>query len=65
MANKDIRKAARIAGVPMWRIAIVLGISEPTIFRWLRVELPEDKKAAVLAAIERLSREDVHENADN
>lgn len=57
MINKDIRKAARIADVPMWKVAMVLGISEPTIFRWLRTELPEEKKAAMLAAIDKLSKE--------
>ena len=57
MANKDIRKAARIADIPIWKIAMVLGISEPTIFRWLRTELPDDKKAAVMAAIDKLSKE--------
>lgn len=55
MANNDVRKAARVAAVPMWKVAMVLGISEPTIFRWLRTELPEDKKAAMMAAIEKLT----------
>ena len=57
MTNKDVRKAARIADIPIWKIAMVLGISEPTIFRWLRTELPEEKKAAMLAAIDKLSKE--------
>lgn len=55
MVNKEIRKAARIADVPMWKVAMALGVSEPTIFRWLRTELPEDKKAAMMAAIEKLA----------
>ena len=55
MLNKEVRKAARIADIPMWKIAMVLGISEPTIFRWLRTELPEDKKEAMMAAITKLA----------
>ena len=55
MVNKEIRKVARIADVPMWKVAMALGVSEPTIFRWLRTELPEDKKAAMMAAIEKLA----------
>ena len=55
MVNKEIRKAARIADVPMWKVAMALGVSEPTIFRWLRTELPEDKKAAIMAAIDKLA----------
>ena len=58
MTNKEIRRAARIADVPMWKVALEMGISEPTIFRWLRTELPEDKKAAMLAAIDKLSEEE-------
>lgn len=57
MTNEEVRKAARIADVPIWKIAMVLGISEPTIFRWLRTELPEDRKAAMMAAIDELSKE--------
>lgn len=55
MINKEVRKAARVSDVPMWKVAMALGISEPTIFRWLRTELPEDKKEAMLAAIEKLA----------
>lgn len=57
MFNKDVRRAARIGGVPMWKVAMVLGISEATIYRWLRTELPAEKRAAVMAAIEKLSEE--------
>lgn len=58
MANKEVRRAARIADVPIWKIAYALGISEPTIFRWLRTELPEEKKRAMLEAIDKLSKEE-------
>lgn len=54
MANKNIRLAARGAGVPLWRIAQELGISEPTITRKLRRELPEEEQQRILAIIERI-----------
>ena len=56
-ANADVRKAARIADIPQWRICERLGISEPTLTRWLRFELPEDKRQRILNAIDELSRE--------
>ena len=42
-ANQDIRDYAAQKGVYFWEIAMKLGISEPTITRWMRVELPADK----------------------
>lgn len=54
MANQQLRLAARGAGVPLWRIAQELGISEPTITRKLRVELPEAEQQRILEIIDRL-----------
>lgn len=56
-ANETVRKAARTANVPLWRVAAELGISEPTLTRWLRFPLTPDKEAAMLAAIKKLERE--------
>lgn len=55
--NEVIRRAARIAGVPLWAIAAKIGISEPTLTRWLRVPLPEEKEARIMAAIAALEQE--------
>lgn len=57
MTNQEVRRAARAAGVPLWKVADALGVSEPTVTRWLRRELPNEKKTAMLAAIERLGEE--------
>ena len=54
MENEKVRYAARIAKVPLWRIAIAIGVSEPTLTRWLRVPLSPEREAAVMSAIERL-----------
>lgn len=56
--NRKIRAAAVAAGVPIYKIAMQLGISEVTLYRYLRAELPEEKKKAILAAIEKLSKEE-------
>lgn len=55
--NQAVRRAARVAGVPLWRVAATIGVSEPTLTRWLRVPLPEDKEKRVMAAITALEQE--------
>lgn len=59
MENKTVRRAARSAGVPLWRVAAAVGVSEPTLTRWLRVPLPADKEQRVMAAISELAKEAV------
>ena len=49
--NQEIRKSAQVAGVRNWEIAEYIGVSEGTLCRWMRRELPEDKKRQILAAI--------------
>lgn len=57
--NQTVRRAARAAGVPLWRVAAAIGVSEPTLTRWLRVPLQEDKEKRVMAAIAELEQEAV------
>lgn len=54
--NEKVRRAARIAGVPLWAIASKIGVSEPTLTRWLRLPLPEEKEARIMAAIAALEQ---------
>ena len=54
-ANQDLRNAARDAGVPLSAIADVLHISEPTMTRKLRRELPEKEKQQMFGSIEQLA----------
>lgn len=51
MTNENIRRAARAAGIPLWKIAVSLGISEPTLTRWLRLPLPADREERILRVI--------------
>ena len=55
MENEKVRRAARIADVPLWRVAQQAGISEPTLTRWLRVPLSEEREQRLLEAISALN----------
>ncbi|MBQ7542573.1 MAG: hypothetical protein IJT44_09820 [Clostridia bacterium] len=57
MRNKDIREAAKTAGVKLWQIADRLGITDGNFSRKLRKELAEADKQKILAIIDELSRE--------
>ena len=55
--NEDVRRAIRISGFKHWQIAAAMGIGETTLCRWLRDALTAERRAAILSAIEALSRE--------
>ena len=55
--NDRVKLCARGAGVPLWKIAQELGVSEPTMTRWLRVPLSAEREAEIRSAIEKLSKE--------
>lgn len=57
--NQGVRNAARSAGVPLWSVAAAVGVSEPTLTRWLRFPLPEDKEQRIVAAIAKLAKKAV------
>ena len=54
MHNNDLRAEFRIANVRQWEVAEAMGISEMTLVKWLRRELPEDKKNLVRKAVQKL-----------
>lgn len=49
--NPEIREALRANGMKQWELAERLGISENTICRRLRRELPDEEKRKFLEAI--------------
>ena len=57
-ANQELRNAAKTAKVPLWAIADVLQISEPSMTRKLRRELGETEKRKILDIISALAKED-------
>ena len=52
--NEEVRRAARVADVPLWQIAAKIGVSQPTMTRWLRFPLPTDKEERIMQAIQEL-----------
>lgn len=55
MNNQEIRKTAKEKNVSLWEIADELKISEPTMTRKLRHELPEAEKTKILALIDKIA----------
>lgn len=56
MCNKDIREYAKKHGVKLWQIAGRLCINDGNFSRKLRFELPEEKKAEIIAIIDELAK---------
>ena len=57
LCNIDIRTAAKQNGVRLWEVADWLNVSEPTITRKLRRELPADEKQRIISLIDEISAE--------
>jgi hypothetical protein len=53
--NKDLQLLAAGKGVRQWQVAQELGVAEETLCRWLRHELSDERRALILAAIEKLT----------
>ena len=57
MHNKEIRSAAKNAGVRLWEVAAAYGINDGNFSRKLRQELPQEEKKKILVIINRLAQE--------
>lgn len=57
MYNKEIRNAAKNAGVHLWQVAAAYGINDGNFSRKLRQELPKEEKEKILTIINRLAQE--------
>ena len=57
MQNVNIRSYAKSRGVYLWQVACELGITDATLSRKLRKELPQAEKEQVLEIIDRLAQE--------
>lgn len=57
MYNKEIRNAAKNAGVHLWQVAAAYGINDGNFSRKLRQELPKEEKEKILTIIDRLAQE--------
>ena len=54
MANEDLQKEIKQSRVFKWQIAAKLGVSEMTLIRWLRHELPDAEKERIRTIIAEL-----------
>lgn len=51
MKNKLIRNALSATNMKQWQLGALMGVSEATIYRMLREELPEDKQKEIVERI--------------
>lgn len=56
--NAEVRKKMRITGIRQWQVADAMEVSENTLCRMLRYELPDAKKQEMLSLIDSLAREE-------
>ena len=57
MKNEKIRQAAMITRVKLWEVAAALGVTDGTLSRKLRFELPEEEQARIIGIIEQIAAE--------
>lgn len=57
MNNKEIRTAAKNAGVRLWEVAAAYGINDGNFSRKLRQELPQGEKEKILSIIAQLKQD--------
>lgn len=57
MQNLETRSLAKENRVFLWQVAEHIGVSEPTITRWMRLPLPADKRKRIESAIREIAAE--------
>lgn len=57
LANTDIRATAKAKNVRLWEVAEYLKISDPTMTRKLRKELPDTEKQRIFKIIDNIAAE--------
>lgn len=48
--NREVRQFLKDKRVFQWEVAERLGVHETTVIRWLRTELPEERKQSIMEA---------------
>ena len=60
---EDLKMLIRMKNIPMWKIADAVGISEPTLYRWMR-KYNIDHHDKIMKAISKVERgEDDEQNS--
>lgn len=55
--NEDIKNEMNKSNILRNEVAESLGVSESTLYRWLRSEMPEKRKRTVMEAIKQLKQD--------
>ena len=55
MKNVDLRNYARARNVRFWQVAQAIGVSEATMTRHLRNELPMEEKTKIARVIDKIA----------
>lgn len=56
-SNADVKLIAKGKGIPLWRVAMKMNISEQTLVRRLRIELSGEEKNRIISIINDLAME--------
>ena len=57
LSNNDLREMAKAKNVRFWEIAEKMKISDPTMTRLLRKELPKEEKEKMILIINQIEKE--------
>ncbi len=52
-SNMLIRQTLRLYGTPLWKLGKILRISESSVTRLMRDELPEEEQVRIISLIEK------------
>lgn len=54
MENMQLRSMLKMKGIPLWKIAKNIGVSEPTMTRWMREPLTKEHHEKIMNAINQI-----------
>lgn len=57
MKNKEIREQLKKHNLCLWELADILEVSEPTVIRWMRHEMSDERKTEIITFIKEHSKE--------
>ena len=57
MNRKEVMERLKYCSAKLWQLADAVGVSEPTITRWLRRPLEGERLLRVITALEQLEKE--------
>lgn len=55
-ANKELREEMKNKGIKFWQVADYCGVTETTIVKWFRHELPKEKANAIKLYLDSVPR---------